>query len=104
MKGEQTTMKKDSTFGTIVLVVGIILIVALLGFTFYTEHVRGNYSVVDMKYSFNYAVIDLGNGKTIEGTVTQWCDYNESDTVQVEIDGKTFLTHYSNIVLISEEP
>ena len=59
-----------------------------------------NMQVLDLTYSFEYAYISLPNGEVIEGKVDSWVDY-ESDAVQVVINGKTYLTHYSNVVLIS---
>lgn len=61
-----------------------------------------NRSLIDMTYSFERAIISLPNGEVVEGKVNQWTDYENSDMVQVEINGKTYLTHISNVVLISE--
>lgn len=52
--------------------------------------------------TFNYAYIRLGDKDIKEGYVTQWRDYDESDVVQVMIDGKFYLTHYSCVVLIAD--
>lgn len=50
--------------------------------------------------TFNYAYIDVG-GKVIEGRITQWRDYTNSDVIQIRMDdGKYYLTHYSKAVLI----
>lgn len=62
----------------------------------------GNYGVLDTTYKFNRAIISLPNGEVVEGKVDWWVDY-EDDTVQVVIDGTTYLTHYSNVVLINEK-
>lgn len=59
-----------------------------------------NMQILDTTYSYEYAYISLPNGEVIEGEVDSWVDY-ESDAVQVVINGKTYLTHYSNVVLIS---
>ena len=60
-----------------------------------------NMQILDTTYSYEYAYISLPNGEVIEGKVDSWVDY-ESDAVQVVINGKTYLTHYSNVVLISD--
>ena len=60
-----------------------------------------NMQILDITYSYEYAYISLPNGKVVEGKVDSWVDY-ESDAVQVVINGKTYLTHYSNVVLISD--
>lgn len=65
----------------------------------------GNRQVMDTKYNFQWAIIELGNGELLEGTVVSWCDYADSDAVQVTMeDGTTILTHYSKILLCSQRP
>jgi hypothetical protein len=58
----------------------------------------------DTTQTFNWAIIQLGNGELIEGTVNSWRDFDESDVVQVTINNITFLTHYSNVILATERP
>lgn len=62
----------------------------------------GNQTVFDTAWTFEKAVIFLPDGDKIEGAVTSWTDYADSDMIQVTIDGKTYLTHSSNVILISE--
>ena len=62
----------------------------------------GNQQIFDTTYSFEYVYITLPNGKSVEGKVTSWRDYEDSDVVQVTVNGKTYLTHYTNVVLVSE--
>lgn len=52
--------------------------------------------------TFTYAYVVAGGQKVAEGAVTQWRDYENSDTVQVLINGKFYLTHYTNVVLIAD--
>lgn len=54
----------------------------------------------DLKQSFDEAIIILHNGEMIEGKIDSWRDFDESDVVQVTIEGVTYLTHYSNVILI----
>jgi ribosomal protein S1 len=61
-----------------------------------------NKQLFDATYSFERAIIYLPNGEVIEGEVTSWTDYEDGDQIQVTINGKTYLVHSSNIVLISE--
>ena len=61
-----------------------------------------NKQMVDMTYSYEYAIIGLPNGEVIEGKVSSWTDFEDGDQIQVKIDGKTYLVHSSNIVLISD--
>ena len=51
--------------------------------------------------TFTYAYVVLGGQKVAEGPITQWRDYDNSDTVQVLVNGKFYLTHYTNVVLIA---
>lgn len=61
-----------------------------------------NKQMVDLTYSYERAIISLPNGEVIEGKVSSWTDFEDGDQIQVRIDGKTYLVHSSNIVLISD--
>ena len=61
-----------------------------------------NKQMVDLTYSYERAVLSLPNGEIIEGKVSSWTDFEDGDQIQVRIDGKTYLVHSSNIVLISD--
>ena len=61
-----------------------------------------NKQMVDLTYSYEYAIIGLPNGEVVEGKVSSWTDFEDGDQIQVRIDGKTYLVHSSNIVLISD--
>ena len=52
--------------------------------------------------TFTYAYIVLDGQEIARGSITQWRDYENSDVVQVLINGKFYLTHYSNVVLIAD--
>ena len=52
--------------------------------------------------TFTYAYIRLGDKEIVQGYITQWRDYNNSDTIQIMIDGKYYLTHYSCVVMIAD--
>ena len=58
----------------------------------------------DTKQTFNWAVVKLGNGELIEGQISSWRDFDNSDTVQFTMNGVTYLTHYSNVILTTEQP
>lgn len=77
------------------LLVGLIGIVTLIGLT------GCNKQIIDTTYSFDKAIINLPNGEIVEGEVDNWNDY-EGDQIQVKIDGKTYLVHSEDIVLIKE--
>ena len=61
-----------------------------------------NKQMVDLTYSYEYAIISLPNGEVVEGKVSSWTDYEDGDQLQIKISGKTYLVHSSNVVLISE--
>lgn len=61
-----------------------------------------NKQMVDLTYSYEYAIIGLPNGEVVEGKVSSWTDFEDGDQIQVKIEGKTYLVHSSNVVLISD--
>ena len=58
----------------------------------------------DTKWNFKWAILQLGNGELIEGPVSSWRDFSDSDCVQFTMNGITYLTHYSNVILCTKEP
>lgn len=91
-------MKKFfSIFVCVMAIVGFVVIGILISrFT--------NQALFDTTYRFDRAVItmpDSPNGY-VTGKVDSWMEYDNSDVVQVTIDGVTYLTHYFNVVLIAE--
>ena len=61
----------------------------------------GNVDILDTTYRYDKAIIELPDGSVIAGEVEKWNDY-EGDVVQVKMGGKTYLTQYSNVILIAE--
>lgn len=62
----------------------------------------GNKDLVDTVYSYNRAMIATPEGP-ITVFVQKWGDYENSDMLQViDVDGKAYLTHSTNIVLIQD--
>lgn len=61
-----------------------------------------NQQIVDTTWSFDKAIIYRQDGTIIEGEVTSWKDFENSDMVQVKIGDTTYLTHSSNVILIHE--
>ena len=61
-----------------------------------------NKQMVDLTYSYERAILVLPNGEVVEGKVSSWTDFEDGDQIQVKIEGKTYLVHSSNIVLISD--
>jgi len=80
-----------------VILIALLLITVLM----MTGCSLGNRQIgLDFKQSFDEAIIILHNGEMIEGKIDNWRDFDESDVVQVTIEGVTYLTHYSNVILM----
>lgn len=78
------------------VMVAIMLVTTVVGLT------ACNQQIIDMTYTYDRAILSLPNGEIVEGKVTSWTDFEDGDQIQVKIDGKTYLVHSTNIVLISE--
>ena len=61
----------------------------------------GNRSLFDTTYTFTRAMIAMPDGSVVEGPVESWRDYEDGDQLQVTINGVTYLTHASNVVLMN---
>ena len=89
-------------------IVAIILAVIVFASVVVTgAYAWGNQSWFDTTWSFERAVISLpesGGMKFfyVEGPVESWTDFEGSDMIQVKINGVVYLTHSSNVILISE--
>lgn len=58
----------------------------------------GNYTVLDMTFTYSWTQIKLPDGTIIEGKVDNWTDY-EGDQLQITIDGTTYLVHAADAVM-----
>lgn len=84
----------------VVLIITLFSVAVLVGCT---EIKTGNRMLAGKDVqTFNYAYVRIGDKNVVEGYVTQWRDYDNSDEVQVLLDGKFYLTHYSNVVLVAD--
>lgn len=79
-------------FATII-VVSVIAFGAIMFQTFV-----GNRTIIDTKFYYDYAIVQLANGETIEGKVDSWRDY-EGEQLQLTINGETWLVHSANVSL-----
>ena len=94
--------------GTLMLCGLLILLVAALAFGvvsyIYTAAPSilfgGNRSHIDTVYNYRYATVSLQTGEVVEGSVDSWMDYEDSDQLQVIIEGVPYLCHSSNCTLI----
>lgn len=56
-----------------------------------------------MTYNYTYGYVELPNGECVEGTVDSWTDYDNSDQIQVKIDGVTYFTNTTRVVLTTKK-
>ena len=77
-----------------------LLLAALLFFVMTTSF---NKQIFDFKFHFHTAMIRMPDGEVLEVKVRKWNDYENSDQIQViSEDGKTYLVHSANIILIGD--
>lgn len=60
-----------------------------------------NYQLFDTTYFFDKAIIKLPDGEIVKGKTESWKVYENGDQIQIKIDGKTYLVHSANCVLIN---
>lgn len=62
----------------------------------------GNRTWFDTTYTFTEAIVFRGDGEE-RVAIRSWCDYENSDMIQITLDsGETYLTHSSNVILVSK--
>lgn len=82
-------------------IIAMALVLVLMVALFAAVAGCSNMQVIDTTYKFDRAIIALPDGTIVEGAVQSWRDYEDSDQIQVKIDGVTYLVFASNVVLIS---
>ena len=93
-------MKNFFTDYIMYVLILVLVFVIVLAFYVYTDNRNQSGNAY-----FTWAIIQLGNGELIEGEVTSWHNFNDSDMIQVAIDDNlTVLTHSSNVLLFDHEP
>ena len=81
-----------------IIAIALVLIMALIMFSGFSW----NKDVFDTVYAYDRAVLGMPDGTVVSGKVQSWTDYEDGDQIQVKIDGVTYLTHSSQVVLIAE--
>ena len=76
----------------------VLLLIVLLVLAFATTSC--NRTLVDTSFYYDYAYIALPNGQCVEGPVDSWTDYVDGDQIQVTINGTTYLSDSTRIVLV----
>ena len=84
-------MKKPAIKVLALVLLASALLLAMTGFTLKTT------------YLFSYARIYTPDGRIfVEGKVSSWRDYGDSDQLEVVINGTAYLVHASLIILSAE--
>lgn len=78
-------------------IIFVMLVVALV-----SSLTACNKQIIDTTYKYDRAIIYLPDGTVVDGKVQSWTDFEDGDQIQVKVDGKTYLVHSSNVVLIDE--
>lgn len=96
-------MKRDPfKIPALIMVAVVILLLAFMIIFAVTDSASANRSWFDTTYSFERAIIRLPDGSVVDGKCSSWLDFENSDQIQIKIDGMVYLTHISNVCLISE--
>lgn len=98
----------DHPIITAILALVLVFVFAIGGFLI-TRSARnilydGNEQVFDTNWRYDWVILQLGNGELIEGQITSWRDFSESDMIQFTMNGITYLTHSSNVILCTKCP
>lgn len=79
------------------------LVVMLLAAILLLLCVGCNRPVIDTVWMFDRVQIKMPDGTIVSGKVDTWRDFEDGDMLQVKIDGVTYLTHSTNVVLWCED-
>lgn len=79
-----------------------ILILAMIGMSLLFSGC-GNMDIIDYHWTFNRARIKVNDEKWEEVKVKNWHDYDGSDMIAVETEGKVYVTHSANVILIKDK-
>lgn len=59
-----------------------------------------NRTIIDTTFTFRHAAIYTPGGEIYaEGKVDNWKDFEDGDQIQVTINGNTYLTHSSLVIM-----
>jgi hypothetical protein len=82
----------------VLLIVGSMLMIGVFVGAFAFHTFNGNRTLIDTKFYYDYAIVQLADGSVIKGKVDNWLDY-EGEQIQVTINGETWLVHSANLSL-----
>ena len=86
-----------------IVVATIVIILFFIGMMSFMSNAEAfNATLFDTTYRFDKVQIHMPDGRVVTGAVESWKDWDDSDAVQIKVDGKTYYTHLSRVVLIAE--
>ena len=75
-------------------------IILVIGMTFIITGC--NKQIIDTTGKYSYAYVELPNGKCVECKVSSWKAYGDGDQIQLVIDGVTYFTDTTRVVLTTK--
>ena len=96
-KGVTIVMKKAKW-----ILIGILILALVIGAAVVINAEFYNRTLIDLTYAYDTAIIQLPDGTIVRGEVESWTDYDNSDQMQVKVNGKTYLVHSSDVALIKD--
>jgi hypothetical protein len=84
------------------LIFTVVIVALVIVSIVFIWHKVYNRQLIDLTYSYDYAIILMPDGSVVKGKVQSWTDFEDGDQIQVKIDGKTYLTHSMNVVMIKD--
>lgn len=86
---------KSKLLSLIITVVAVIMLCAMA-----RTVLAGGFDWFDTTWRFDRVMVAMPDGTVVQGPLDSWRDYEDGDQLQVEVNGVTYLTHASNVVLI----
>ena len=94
---------ENKAVGCLFIVV-LLLVFGLGGFQFINKKIVGNKQIMDLRYTFRTAYIQMPDGQSRKVHIKKWNDYQNSDSVQIiTVDDTVYYTHLNRVVLINEK-
>jgi hypothetical protein len=84
------------------LIFTVVIVALVIVSIVFIWHKVYNRQLIDLTYSYDHAIILMPDGSVVKGKVQSWTDFEDGDQIQVKIDGKTYLTHSMNVVMIKD--
>lgn len=88
--------------GKLDIVLALIVALLILLMSMVLNGCTANRTLFDTTYKFDTVQIAMPNGDYVIGNVENWTDWEDSDAIQVTVNGTTYYTHISNVVLMAK--